>query len=60
MGDADRNKGTAGAEDYRREADSCRALAERSLTPSDTAKWLHLAEEWEKLAAVAKEKLEKK
>ncbi len=40
----------------RREAEECRALAEQSSDPNERAKWLRLAEEWEKLALMAARK----
>jgi hypothetical protein len=38
------------AERYRRQADECRKLAERTANHFDHQSWLHLAEDWIKLA----------
>ena len=43
------------AERYRRRADECRKLAERSTNHLDRKSWLHLAEDWIKLAEADEE-----
>jgi hypothetical protein len=41
------------AEEFRKQADDCRALAARAIKPIDKASWLRLAEDWLKLAQAA-------
>jgi hypothetical protein len=43
------------AERYRRQAEQCRKLAERSANEFDEKSWLHLAEDWIKLAEADEE-----
>jgi hypothetical protein len=40
----------------RKQADECRELASRAVSPLDKEAWLRLAEEWLKLALTADEK----
>jgi hypothetical protein len=43
------------AERYRRRADECRELAERSANEFDEKSWLRLADDWIKLAEADEE-----
>lgn len=42
------------AERFRKEAEDCRAHAEKAISPLDRDEWLRLAGEWLKLAVEAK------
>jgi hypothetical protein len=44
------------AERYRKQADECRKLAKRSANEFDEKSWLHLAEDWIKLAEADEER----
>jgi hypothetical protein len=44
------------AERYRKQAEECRKLAERSANQLDKNSWLHLAEDWTKLAEADEER----
>jgi hypothetical protein len=44
------------ADEYRKQAERCRARAESSRKPADRAFWLLLAENWQRLAQSAEEK----
>jgi hypothetical protein len=44
------------AERYRKRADECRKLAERTANHFDHQSWLHLAEDWIKLAEADEER----
>ena len=41
------------AKQFRKEAEECRALAEKATSPQDRDEWLRLAAEWIKLAQEA-------
>jgi hypothetical protein len=41
------------AERFRREAEDCRVIAEKAISPLDKEEWLRLAAEWLKLAVEA-------
>ena len=43
------------AERFRKEAQECRDLAEKAMSPLDKEAWLHLAEDWLKLAREAEQ-----
>jgi hypothetical protein len=43
------------AERFRKEAQECRELAEKATSPADKEAWLHLAEDWLKLAQEAEQ-----
>jgi hypothetical protein len=47
------------AERYRRQAEECRKLAERSANQFDKNSWLRLADEWIKLAEADEERRSK-
>jgi hypothetical protein len=44
------------AERFRKEAEECRRLAERSVSQPDKESWLRLASDWIKLAEAAEER----
>jgi hypothetical protein len=41
------------ADDFRRQAEECRQMAARAISPIDKASWLRLAEDWLRLAQTA-------
>jgi hypothetical protein len=41
------------AERFRKEAEECRELAEKAMSPLDKEAWMRLAEDWLKLAQEA-------
>ena len=41
------------AERFRKEAEECRELAEKAMSPLDQEAWVRLAEDWLKLAQEA-------
>jgi hypothetical protein len=41
------------AEQFRKQAQECRLLAEKAISPLDKQEWLRLADEWTRLAREA-------
>jgi hypothetical protein len=45
----------ADAQRFRQEAEECRQLAEKAISPRDREEWLRLAAEWDTLAQAAEQ-----